>query len=327
MPRVVALVAEHHGLDVDGRAERVVDLVLAAVVDRPLVVPGAEHGLDAARELLGGVLGELPAGVGADDVLELGDQPAQVALVQLDVVADTLGLLGVLQRLLEPVALHAHDRLAVHLDQPPVGVPREPLRAGLLGQTLDALVVEAQVEHRVHHPRHRERGAGADRDQQRVGRVAQAPAHPLLELLQVAGDLLQHAGGELAPGRPVGVAGLTGHGEPQRDRQPHVGHLGEVGPLPAEQVLHVPVALFEVVHVLVGHGATSDLLPSPSPVEVHPAWRRIVADSQSWPSASRSRDQVSQLVSAGSAPSPPAQRTTSSLPRTSSPSTIRMLPA
>ena len=291
--RIVALVAEHHGLDVDGRAERVVDLVLAPVVDGPLVVPGAEHGLDAAGELRPRVLGELLAGLRGDDALELLDQRLEIALVQLDVVADALGLLGVLQRLLEAVAVHAHDRLAVHLQQPPVGVPREPLRAGLLGQALDALVIQAQVQHRVHHPRHRERGARADRDQQRVAGVAQAAAHPLLELLQVAGDLLQHAVGELAPGRPVGVAGLTGHREPQRDGQAHVGHLGQVGPLPAQQVLHVLVALLEVVHELVGHGATSDLLPSPSPVEVHPAWRRIVAASQSWPSASRSRVQVS----------------------------------
>src|SRR4029450_1930231 len=103
------------------------------------------------------------------------------------------------------------------------------------------------------------------------------------------------------------------HREPERDRQPHVDHLGQVGPLPTEQVLHVLVTLLEVVHILVGHGVTSGLPPSPSPAEVRPAWRRIVAASQSWPSASRSRDQVSQLVSASSAPSPSAQRTTSSL--------------
>ena len=216
--RVLTLVAEHHGLDVDRGAERVVDLVLAPVVDRPLVVPGAEHGLDAALELLGGVLGELATGLGGDDGLELLDQPPQVARVQLHVVADALGLLGVLQRLLEAVALHPHDRLAVHLQQPPVGVPREPLRPGLAGQALDALVVQAQVQHRVHHPRHRERGAGADRDQQRVVRVAEAAAHPLLELLQVLGDLLQHAVGELPPRRPVGVAGLAGHREPDAGR-------------------------------------------------------------------------------------------------------------
>src|SRR4029453_9912237 len=144
-------------------------------------------------------------------------------------------------------------------------------------------------------------------------RVAEAAAHPLLELLQVGGDLLQHPRGELTPGRPVGVTGLTGHREPMRHRQPHLGHLSEVGPLPPEQVLHLPVALFKVIHKLLNHGATSGLLASPAPAEVRPAWRRIVAASQSWPSASRSRDQVSQLVSASSAPSPSAQRTTSSL--------------
>src|SRR4029450_3121526 len=78
--------------------------------------------------------------------------------------------------------------------------------------------------------------------------------------------------------------------------QAHGGHLGQVGPLPTEQVLHVPIALFKVIHKLVSHGATSGLLRSLFPAEVRPAWRRMVAASQSWPSASRSRDQVSQLV-------------------------------
>src|SRR6185312_3870362 len=44
-----------------------------------------------------------------------------------------------------------------------------------------------------------------------------------------------------------------GHGEP------HVRHLGEIRPLPAEEVLHVLVALVEVVDVL-GHRMPPELV-------------------------------------------------------------------
>ncbi len=61
-----------------------------------------------------------------------------------------------IERVLEQLALDAHHRLAEHLDQPTVGVEREPLVVGLLGQTQDRLVVEPDVQDRVHHPGHRE---------------------------------------------------------------------------------------------------------------------------------------------------------------------------
>ena len=48
----------------------------------------------------------------------------------------------------------------------------------------------------------------------------------------------------------VGKAGFGGDRESWGHRQANVGHLGEVGALPAEQALHVPVALVEVVDEL-----------------------------------------------------------------------------
>ena len=56
---VVAHVAEGHGLDVDGGAPGVGDVVVAAVDVGPGVVPRAEHGLDGAHELLLGIGGEV----------------------------------------------------------------------------------------------------------------------------------------------------------------------------------------------------------------------------------------------------------------------------
>ena len=77
--------------------------------------------------------------------------------------------------------LHAEDDVAVHLDEAAVAVPREARVAGLGRQRLDGLVVEAEVEDRVHHAGHRVAGAGADRHQQRVLQVAELLAGLLLE--------------------------------------------------------------------------------------------------------------------------------------------------
>ncbi len=124
--------------------------------------------------------------------------------------------------------------------------------AGLLGQALQRLVVEAEVQDGVHHAGHRELGAGPHAHEQRVGRVAEPLAHRRLERLHVLLDLVHQAVGEAALGQ-VGEARLGRDREPVRDRQAHVRHLGEVGALAAEQVLHVLVAFREVVDVL-GHG-------------------------------------------------------------------------
>ena len=45
----------------------------------------------------------------------------------------------------------------------------------------DRLVVEAEVEDRVHHARHRIARAGADGEEERVGQAAEALAEDLLD--------------------------------------------------------------------------------------------------------------------------------------------------
>ncbi|CAN4051079.1 HTH-like domain-containing protein, partial [Dysosmobacter welbionis] len=75
---VVAHVAEGHGLDVDGGAPGVGDVVVPAVHVGAGVVPGAEHGLDGAHQLLLGVGGEVCADLGLVLGLELAGQLLQV---------------------------------------------------------------------------------------------------------------------------------------------------------------------------------------------------------------------------------------------------------
>ena len=88
------------------------------------------------------------------------------------------------------LAVDVEDGLTEHLEQAPVGVPGEPLVAGLLGQALHRLVGQADVQDGVHHAGHGELRPGPDADQQRVGRVAEFAAHGRFQLVQVGRDLL-----------------------------------------------------------------------------------------------------------------------------------------
>jgi hypothetical protein len=183
--------------------------------------------------------------------------------VQVEVEVGALLGLDLVERVLEEVAVDVEHGLAEHLDEPPVGVPGEPLAARLLGEALHRLVVEPDVEDGLHHPGHGRGGTRADRDQERVGGVAERLAHRLLQRHQVLADLLVELGRGAAVLQVV-PAGVGGDGETGRDRQPEVGHLRQVGALAAEQVLLVLVALAEVVDPLrgrlAGHRDTSALV-------------------------------------------------------------------
>ena len=77
--RLVVAVAEHHGLDVHRRAEIVGDALVVAIGDGAGAVPRAEHRLDGPAQLGVGVLGEVGAGVVADDLLVGEDQGVELA--------------------------------------------------------------------------------------------------------------------------------------------------------------------------------------------------------------------------------------------------------
>ena len=216
--RVGAQVAEDHRADVDGGAQVARDALLSAVELRAVGVPGVEDRVDGEVHLLARVLREVPAGLGLDDLLELGDELLEVAGLQLGVDRDLLGRLRRLQRVLEELALDAEDRLAEHLDEAAVGVPREAVVAGLLGQALHRLVGEADVEDRVHHAGHRELRAGADRHQQGVVGLAELLAHALLQRVEVRTHLVTQRRRLLAAVQ-VDLAGLGGDREARRDRE------------------------------------------------------------------------------------------------------------
>ena len=236
--RVVVTVAEHHGLHVDRRSQLVGDPLPDPVGNGTWAVPRGEDRLDGATQLLAGVLGERAAGVALHDLLIGVDQVAQELDGDAGVGGGPRQLLGRVEQGVELLAGDPEDDAAVHGDEAPVGVVGEALVMGLLGQGHHRLVVEAQVEHGVHHPGHRELGTRAHRHQQRIARIADALTDLLLEPDPRLGDLLGQTD------RPailhVGPTGGGSDGEPGGHRQlEDRRHLGQVGTLAAQEVLHL----------------------------------------------------------------------------------------
>ena len=126
------------------------------------------------------------------------DELAQVVGGEIGVLLHAALALERRERALEAVRVDPIDDLAEHLDQPAVGVVGEPRVAGARRKALGGLVVQAEVEDRVHHPRHRDGGARAHRDEQRVVGRAEALAGALLEPPDVLVDLGCKPVGQLA---------------------------------------------------------------------------------------------------------------------------------
>ena len=174
--RAGAEVAEHHLLDVDRRAPVVRDVVDAAVGHRAVAQPGVEDGADGEAQLLLRILGERLAGVDLVERAEAARDLAHVVHAQLAVLAHAGALPGRGEDLLVALARDAAHDVAEHLDEAPVGVPREALVARVRGQAQHRLVIETEVQDRLEHARHRVARAGAHRHEQRVVGVAERAA-------------------------------------------------------------------------------------------------------------------------------------------------------
>ncbi len=93
------------------------------------------------------------------------------------------------ENVLEVMMLEAEHHVRIHRDEAAIAVIGEAAIAGEFGERFDRLVVEAEIEHGVHHARHRGAAAGAHRHQQRIGRIAERLAGHLADVIERAFDL------------------------------------------------------------------------------------------------------------------------------------------
>jgi hypothetical protein len=199
-------------------------VVDAPVLDRAPAGPGVEDSDDRLVELNLRVLREGLAGLLLEELLELLGQLLQLARLELHVLGDAGVLLALLDEVLVALARDAAGDVPEHLHEAAVGVPREALVAGRGGEALDRLVVEAEVEHRVEHARHRLAGAAPHGYEQRVVLLAKLAPGLLLEPFERGGDLL------LRQRLAVHVADARLGGDREARRHPlgaeHACHLG-----------------------------------------------------------------------------------------------------
>ena len=200
-----------------------------------------------------------------------------------------LGLLGGFDGVLEVLAVDVEHGLAEHLEQAAVGVPGEPLVAGLLGQALHRLVGQADVQDGIHHARHGELRPGPDADEQRVGRIAELAAYRRFQLIQVVRDFLVEACWRRTLFQVVTTC-LGGNDESGRHRQADIGHLGQVGTLTAQQILKILVTFCKVINEL-RH------FPAPRSAQRHVSTRDSTGEG-----TSRRRDQSHVLPASGYPP-------------------------
>ena len=166
-----AKVAEDHRLHGDGSAPVARDVIQLAVGHCAIVVPRLEHRPDRRPQLLPWILRHVLSGAGADEITEFADQFLEIVGGKVDVLDNTAQRLLAIDQLFERIGivfvlgLQLQHDVAVHLAEAPVGVPCEARVLTRRFESLDGLVCESEVEHRVHHPGHRDARARADRDQ------------------------------------------------------------------------------------------------------------------------------------------------------------------
>ncbi len=225
------------------------DLVEVAVGDGAGDVPGIEDRADGGFELLHWVGREVALHPALEECLVLRDECLQVLGGELGVLLDAALLLHGVEHLLEVLALEMKGDGGEHHDEAPVGIVGEALVAGQCNEALKGFVVEAQVEDSLHHAGHGHLGPRAYGNQQRVLRVAKPLPRVLLDVGEGGSDLFHEAAGDaLAP--EVVDAGFGCNGESRGDGEAEVAHLGQVGALAAQELLHVFVALMEEIDTL-----------------------------------------------------------------------------
>src|SRR5712692_2870780 len=117
-----------------------------------------------------------------NQVAKLGDHFPQVIGRKLGILANAAqGLLAV-DNFLEGIAivlvlgLELEHDVAVHLAEAPIRVPCETPVSAYLFESLDALVRQPEIEHRIHHPRHRDARPRSHRYQQWILAIAEFAA-------------------------------------------------------------------------------------------------------------------------------------------------------
>ena len=209
-------------------------------------VPRREDRADRGSELLRADPAGSLAGRIAVELLERAGEPHEVAARELRVELDPALVLQRRECRLEDVRVDSGDHLAVHLDQPPVGVEREA-RLPVVLATVSATprlrprfrIVSIIPGIETGPPERTERSSGCRPSPKRLPVNCSSRA-------RCSVDLVGEARGR-APVAHRAQARLGRDREAARHGQPELRHLGQAEPLAAEQRTPALARLVEVV--------------------------------------------------------------------------------
>ena len=249
----IAHVTESHHLNFDRGTPGIRDVMVHTVDVSAGIVPAAEHGLDSLEQLDLRIVREIFAQLILILSLELICQLLEIVSRQLDVELDAFLLLNLVDELLEVFLADFHDDIREHLDEASVAVPGPSGVPGFRCDNAYDLLVETEVEDRVHHAGHGCAGAGAYGYEQRIFEVAEFFTGGLFHDGDVFHDLLHDLRIDGTAVFVIFGAGFGGDGEALRYRQTDAGHFGEVSALAAQQISHAGIAFFELINVFCCH--------------------------------------------------------------------------
>ena len=193
------------------------------------------------------------------NALENLDELLQVLGRKLGIDANAGDQAGLGQGVFEQVGIDTHDDVGEHLDKATIAIPGKARVLRLGDKALDGIVVEAQVEDRIHHAGHGERSARAHRDEQRVTGIAELLAAASLEVGLGGNDFVERAFGPDVAGTGVLDAGLAGNGKATGNRQADTAHLGKVSAFAAKHEVHRLVALSDTGALGIGSKTVNPL--------------------------------------------------------------------
>ncbi len=235
---IIPHIAEHHGLNIDRSAPCFRDIMQAAIGFGPWGIPGLEHGLHRAHQLLLHILREWLAEIAFHHLLVFRQQFLPVISGQFGVEIVIPVTLQAVEQVLELIMINAEHHVGIHGDEAAVAVIGETGIARPLGQPLNRHIVQTEVQNRIHHAGHGDTGTGADRHQQRVVAVAELGINQRLDLGQRLGHLRFKFRRQVFVIVVIIGAAIGWDREARRHRQTKGRHLRQIGTLATQQVLH-----------------------------------------------------------------------------------------
>ena len=176
---IVAHVAEYHCLHVYRGSPMRGNVVHLAIENCAFVVPTVKHSHNRSPKLLPRVCRKILLGSFFNYFFEPFYKLLQIFNRKFGVLFDSFFGFQFVDNFFERVVVffvfrfHSHNHVAVHLDKSAVGIPSETRIICFFCEPFNNLVVQSQIQNRVHHSRHRCRRAGTNRNQKRIFSVAE----------------------------------------------------------------------------------------------------------------------------------------------------------